>query len=574
MRYWGIAAGVALGAALGLSLGEVGWTLDPGRVQRDLSVALGPTLYLSRASLTLLPRPTLHLTALKWRARDGALTAEAAQADVTLRIDRLLTGVIAPLGIALQGARLSIDADKAVTAFKALPQPPIARLVVNGGTVEIAARRRNWSTRLDIAAARIDWASGDGPLRATLSGRWRLQPVEATVEIDAPLAAARGESSAVRASLDAPLAQLRVAGDWSPQGAPDGSLYLGQISALIPSLARFGRWLGESPAPGPAPAGLELQAKVSADLKQLKLTDAVLALGGQSFEGALDVLKTESAVSVSGTLAADALDLEPLIGPPPPLIDSAGGWSKEPALPRPSDRVDLDLRVSATRAVWRGHALENAAAAVSQRDGRFSIKLLEAEFARGSLSGEMSVQATPGGCESRFSLALDDADLGALLGSFGERNFEGEGALRASFKARGRSPADIVASADGEGSLEIADGALRRLNFEEALRRGQRRLIDVARDMAAGATRFGAAHGRLEISNGEARFVDAATQGPGVALSLTGAIDLAARAWRARVVARQSSEDGLPTPDGAHLEFALYGPWSGPVFVPILSPAD
>src|SRR5262249_51151269 len=162
------------------------------------------------------------------------------------------------------------------------------------------------------------------------------------------------------------------------------------------------------------------------------------------------------------------------------------------------------------------------------------------EFAQGSLSGEMSVEATPEGCESKFSMALDNADLGALLASFGERSFVGEGALKASFHARGRSPAEIVASANGEGSLDVADGALRRLNFEEALRRGQRRLIDVARDMGAGATRFGAAHGRLEISNGEARFVDAATQGPGVALSLTGAIDLAARAWRARVVARQS----------------------------------
>ena len=41
--------------------------------------------------------------------------------------------------------------------------------------------------------------------------------------------------------------------------------------------------------------------------------------------------------------------------------------------------------------------------------------------------------------------------------------------------------------------------------------------------MNAGATRFGSARGRLEISDGEARFVDIATKAPGLSLALTGA---------------------------------------------------
>jgi AsmA protein len=572
MRHWGIATGVALGAAFGLSLGLVNWPIDPEHVRRHLAAVLGPVEPPAIATLRLLPRPTLSLKDLRFHANGGAVTAEAANAQVTLSLSRLLVGEIDPVGLTLRGAEINVDLDAAQRALKAIARPPIARLVVEGANVSLVSARHALNTHLDIATARIDWPWAGSSLRAGGTGRWRGQPVATTLELGEPLAASHGEQTLVRAAIDAPLGQWRVSGEWSPRGGLDGAVYRGQISALVPSLARFARWIGQPP-PGPAPAGMELTARVSASATEAKLSDAVVTLGGQRFEGDLAAIKSPAGLSVSGTMAADALDLDALIGPPPALIDG-GGWSKAPALPAPSPQLDLDLRVSASRAVWRGHAIEDAAAAISQRDGRFGVKLLDASFAHGSLTGEMSIEDKQGSCDSNLSLSLENADLGALLAGFGERNFTGEGSLKLSVKAHGRSAADIVATADGDGSLEIADGALRNLNFEEALRRGQRRLIDVARDMNAGATRFGSAHGRIEISGGEARLVDVATQSPGVSLALSGAVDLVGRAWRAHVTARQSSDDGKPTPDGAHMDFALYGPWTGPVLAPILPPAD
>jgi AsmA protein len=572
MRHWGIATGAVLGAAFGLSLGLVNWPIDQGHVRRDLLASLGPADAPSVATLTLLPRPTLRLKNLRFSTADGALKARAAEAEVTLRLNRLLVGEFEPRGLVLRGADLDIDLDAAEAALKTLHRPPVARLIVEGGGLTIDSSRHGLHSHFDIASARVEWPTPGSALRAAVTGRWRSQPVEATAELDAPLAASHGETTTLRVALDAPLAQWRLAGEWSPRGGADGAFYRGQVSALIPSLDRFAHWI-DRPAPGPTPAGMELTARASLGAQQMKLSDATLTLGGQRFEGDLDVSKTQAGVAVSGTLAADALDLEPLIGPPPTLLDEAGEWSKAPALPAPSPELDLDLRISATRALWRGHALDDAAAAVSQRNGRLSVRLLEAGFAHGSLSGEISVENQQGSCQGKLSLSLENADLGALLADFGESNFTGQGGLKLSIAAHGRSPAEIVASADGEASLEIADGALRNLNFEEALRRGQRRLIDMARDMNAGATRFGAAGGRVEISQGEARFVDVGTQAPGVSLALSGGVDLVGRVWRAQVSARQSSDDGKPAPDGAHLDFSLSGPWSGPVLAP-LPPAD
>ena len=573
MRQWAIAAGAAIGVASGVALGVVAWPIDAGRVQRDFAAAFGLTQAPLRATLTLLPRPTLRLDGVKGTVAEGAVVAEAAHVEATLRIDRLLSGAFAPDNLSLQGAEIHVDLAKVRSALVGLATPPFGRLVIQAGAVDLQPETGP-PLHFDIADARLDWPSPGSALRGAATGRWRSQPVEATAEISSPLAAARGGASAVRASLDAPLAQLRFAGDWSPKARLDNALYRGQASALVPSITRFSRWIGLEGVDGFTPAGLELQARVSARFDQVKLADLTMTLGGQAFEGALDVSRTQTGVAASGTLAAETLDLEPLIGPPPALFDSAGDWSTAPALPRPNPKLDLDLRVSATRALWRGLALDNPAAAVSQRNGRLSFRLLEAGFARGALSGEMAVEDREGACESRISLSLETADLGVLLAGFGERNFTGQGGLKASIHARGRSFAEIVASADGDGSLEIANGALRRLNFEEALRRGQRKLIDVARDMAAGATRFEAAHGRVEISNGEARFLDATTHSAGLSLALTGAVDLAGRAWRARIAARQTAEDGQPKPDGAHLDFALFGPWGGAALTPLLPPAD
>jgi AsmA protein len=344
------------------------------------------------------------------------------------------------------------------------------------------------------------------------------------------------------------------------------------VSALIPSVPRFTRWLGHQPTV--SPSTLEVEARATGTAESLSLSDARIVLGGQAFEGALDLGKTALGLSASGTLAAETVDLEPLIGAPPALYDESGVWSNEAALPAPSRALNLDLRVSASRALWGGHAVDNAAVAVWQREGRFGVKLLDGSFAHGSLTGEISVEDKYSACETHLAIALDGADFGALLGEFGGAAISGQGMMKASLSARGRSPAEIVASAQGDGALEVTDGAFLGVNFEEALRRGQRRALDVARDMNAGSTRFASAAGKVEISHGEAHFIDAATRAPGLTLNLTGAIDLIFRAWRARVEARQTSVEGEPNPDAARLDFALEGPWVAPVLAPIALPAD
>ena len=398
MRHGAIAAGAALGAAIGLVLGTAHWPIDPNRVSRELSTGFGVVGVPNQATLTLLPRPTLRLSG--FTGETSGLKITAASAEATLQVFRLMQGDFAPLGVTLRDADLHIDLDAARAALSQVTQRPLARVLVKGGTVEIARPSVGWSTSASVAVAQFDWDGVYGPLRAAGTGRWRGQPLDVSAVLGQPLAAVQGRASALRLSLDAPLAQMRLAGDLAAKGEADGALFRGQASALAPSLARLLRWFGRTPPDGLPLTGLELAGHATATAHGARIDAAALTWGGQAFEGALDVSRAGSGVAISGTLAADVLDMEPLLGAPPALIDAAGAWSGEPALPSPAPEIDLDLRISASRAVWRGHRLDNAAASVSQSRGRLSVKLLEAGFAQGGLSGELSVEQGAGPCRT------------------------------------------------------------------------------------------------------------------------------------------------------------------------------
>jgi AsmA protein len=379
------------------------------------------------------------------------------------------------------------------------------------------------------------------------------------------LRVSEGKASQARLAISAAPAAISFEGDWSLSGDNE---FDGPINVRVFSLDRLMGWLG-APAPPPLMGQeIQLEAKAVGGASALALSDAHLEIGGQKLEGSLDVSRAGAKFLASGTLAADELDLTKALGPPPPLVDGAGGWSREHWVPAPSAKLDLDLRVSAARVTWSAWAVEDAALAILQREGGLTAKLLEASVYDGVLSGEISIQNAADGSRSQASLSLEDADIGALLSDCGFKSYSGRGALHTLLKASGDSPAELVTSAQGSATVDLDGGAVAGINFEEALRRSLRRPVDVARDMATGQTKFASAGARLTIADGEARIVEAHTQGPGATLEVQGAIDLKDREWRARIVAMQASAMGAPSVDAAHLTLDFVGPWRAPTLSP------
>ncbi len=578
LRWGWVGLGVALALAAVLALGAsvATWRIDV-EIARDkltLSSPLPPGLrlqHIDRASISLFPAPALHLAGVTLIDGEGKTVLQAPFAEVALSPLRLLVGEFAAESAKLLDGVAHVDLDaleaNAPEIAGAL-KPPLARLDLSGASVEFVSRRRGVAIDIDHLDGSLEWPKVSQPLRLTMSGDWRGQSLALEARLDSPPGLAAGGASATMLKLSTPMGELAFAGSWMAGPTPG---FEGDLIAAAPSIAALERWIGLAPPRGFAPDVISLEGKLAGDLSKFTLAEAKIEIAKQKFEGSASLSHLEDRWSASATLAADTIDLSALLGPPPQLFGEEGGWNTRDILPAPSLHYDLDLRVSAAHAVWGWLAIDEAAASLMQMQGRATLKLLEATAFKGALAGELSIANCQTLCATQASVSLNNADVGALMANLGVKSVSGHGALKAKLSATGNSPADLVASATGDARIELQDGAVEGVNIEEALRRSQRRPVDLQRDLTIGGTAFKSAHARLDIADGHASIIEAKAEAAGAIVEVQGAIDLNGREWRARISAIQASALGTPSPDAARLILALYGPWAAPTLTALTS---
>ena len=140
---------------------------------------------------------------------------------------------------------------------------------------------------------------------------------------------------------------------------------------------------------------------------------------------------------------------------------------------------------------------------------------------------------------------LADADFGAVFADFGWPAHERQGKrfVRLPNRGNSRQPQPWPNSA-GSATLKLEQGGVAGVNLEQALRRSQRRPIDVARDLRVGETAFDRLSLELAFGQGVAHVVNGDLVAQGVAADLQGAIDLAAQSWNLRLNATQTDATG------------------------------
>jgi AsmA protein len=186
------------------------------------------------------------------------------------------------------------------------------------------------------------------------------------------------------------------------------------------------------------------------------------------------------------------------------------------------------------------------------------------------LKGEIAFAPAQSGFETRASASLVNADIGALCRDFGWAAYSGQGGGELSLAAVGGSPAALAEALEGKATIQLAPGIVDGLSFEEALRRSERRPIDIFNDMRMGRTVFTQAAASATIEKGGRGMMNASMAGPGVSVSLAGSLDVIGRQWAARATATQTGEDGVPAAKGPRLDFDIAGPWSAPTVKPFV----
>ena len=514
--------------AVAAACGFVRWPMSPARVGDSLNAAFAPSSRLrwrapAAVTFAVLPWPSLHVVDARLDDAFGVDLFAAPRARLDLSVGELLRGRFVPKRAVLVSpiATLNLDrppfagpwGDSAGAASAEGALAPLSSLSLSNGVIRLVSERRALDTVFENVQGRLDGLTVDGGLRFDMSAVWRDKPLGVAGALAGVETATRGAPRPFWFTLASPVATVAFNGALVGGGAPSIE---GGIKASVPSLAALTRLFGASPPSLLVADDVAIAARVKASVDNLMLDEATLTSAGQTLQGALEVANVGGRPVISGTLAADWLAIAPLLGAPPPLFDPAGGWSAKPFSPAPLRVFDLDLRLSAAQLDLYDHVLDNAAGSVILKDGVLTASLLEAAAYQGRLHAEARVDCGGERLRIRASAELADADLGAGFADFGWRVPSGQGVARFAVKTSGESPAAAVARLSGSASLEMVQGAIAGVNLEEALRRSQRRPIDVARDMRLGGTAFDRLTVALALDKGVAQVASGEMTSDGV----------------------------------------------------------
>ncbi|MBV8778065.1 MAG: hypothetical protein JO258_12795, partial [Alphaproteobacteria bacterium] len=218
-------------------------------------------------------------------------------------------------------------------------------------------------------------------------------------------------------------------------------------------------------------------------------------------------------ITIDGDLDADSLNVPGL------LANAVGAVSKDEAAYSPEpfasglfDVVRGRVRLAASHgALTPGLAVRQSRAEIRMGKDEIALEDIDGELASGRLTGAVNFRRVGDGVAMHGRLALADADAAALLPADG-RAVTGKVSVQVEADATGRSPAAVIGSLAGTGTLSLASGEIAGFNpdaFNTVIRTvDQEPTIDAAkvRDVTAAALD----RGSLQVARADAAFTIAA----------------------------------------------------------------
>src|SRR6266513_2021923 len=283
------------------------------------------------------------------------------------------------------------------------------------------------------------------------------------------------------------------------------------------------------------------------------------------------------------TLAADQVNLDRYLPPPPPK--PAAGAPKGASAPstKPEEAIDLsalkaldlkgDLKIE--RLIASNVKLESVHLGVKAAGGKVDAEPLTADLYQGKLSGAASANAHT----NRFALKADlgGVTLGPLLkDALNNDLLEGRGSVALDVQTGGASVSAMKKALSGGASLALRDSSLKGVNLAELLRKARslRGSSPPAEQgaIAAERTDFTELGASFVIRNGVAHNDDLSAKSPLLRLAGSGDIDLGANSIdyliKASVVASSSGQGGKDLAElrGVTVPVKVSGPLDAPRF--------
>ena len=579
-----LASLVALLLAAGAAIAP--WTVSRGALREEIAAQLrsssGLYVYTVGAStFSLLPRPTVRLADISFVDPRGALTIQAHELRGLVRILPLLAGRLELSEATLDRPNLTIDIDgkpmtsagAAVRAADARPasaeaaKADQARLGIVSfvdGTAQLRRAGKIEQTLTDLDAT-LDWRVVAAPAALDIAADWRGRRVALAVWVARPSDLLRGDVSNATVQARAPELDLSANGALALGARPH---FEGRIVASTPSARTLFELLGFAPPPFVTRAAAALDCECSANAAAFSFGAAKLTLGANSFTGAMALRFDEARPLLTGTLATKSLAVASAFADAPRLVGADRHFSREPFDARHTDKLDLDLRLSASEVSLARLRAQDVAGALLLKDGKLDLSIADARFYKGVAKARLALDPREtGGYDAKLNLFARGIDWGAVdWDHFGHARLNGAADLTLTLEGGGASPDQIAHALTGQGDIKLTNGEIIGLDIERVLKRMERRPLSTAADIRSGRTLFSSARATFEVENGAARLVDSTVEGAGYTMALTGGVQIAERqvSLRAHVAPSDAAQRGETT----SFSFDIAGPWDNPALVP------
>jgi AsmA protein len=356
----------------------------------------------------------------------------------------------------------------------------------------------------------------------------------------------------------------------------------GPLKLSVSDPRGLAKWIGDTALD--APAGMLESASLETGLAlkgrdRVEFTGLMLKLDQTTMTGDAGVALGGARPMITARLNSTPLDLSPFMTPGGSGASGGGGggasgqgWSTEPLDLSALRAVDADVAIRAEAVDLGDIEIGRSDIAARLRNGKLDLKIDRVDAYGGGMTGTVVVVA---GDEAALStdLTISSVQLRPLLNALaGLDSLEGLGAFRVKVDGRGRSMDALMKSLDGQGGLDLTDGAILGLN-----------LAAMVRNLTGGGggqekTDFSAVTGTFDITDGVLHNSDFSFLGPLLRVVGAGTVDIGRQAQDFRLeptaVASLAGQGGALSDAGLGIfPILVTGTWSNPSFRPDLTAA-
>jgi AsmA protein len=524
----------------------------------DLSVA-------GRSTFALLPVPRVKFEGISLASDDG-LAVERGVLRGELRLLPLLLGRVELAEAALSDARVVLRGDGAklasdmwLAALKrvASDKASIRRLILTN--TEVKGPRG----ALEAVNLVLNWPVRAGPLYAAGTVAWRGERISIADATITPSTLTSGRPAPFTLDLSAPAGRAKVVGEAQIGSDPR---ITGHSDVQIRSVRDLARWSGLDLPLGSLIQAAAIEGDFSADRRRISWPSVAATLGEDRLEGTLAMRFDNGRPVVTGTLAAERVDLSNFFAPFTQARTSSGLWSGEDASVLAATGGDLDLRLSATNARIGRLRFGDVAASVIVRPGRIEASLGRASLNKGTFKGRLSLAAVSDGTDFKAQGTFENVDAAGFLSDLGQgRWLAGQAQGQFVLETSGGTIADLVRQSHGRTTINVKQGELIGVSLNEALKRVEKRPLAASLDWKGGRTPFELIHVVLNVGAGVGEVVEGSLTAPGLRTGLQGSVSLMDRLIAVRASVDPAPASTLPSPV---IVFDVTGGWDDVAVVP------